>query len=229
MASQKCPQRRDVRLFRASVVSSTRLTPSMQRVTVAGADLLDFPWCGYDHWFRLFFRHPHQERFHAPEVEAETWWKPYLAMPEETRPYCANYTVADFRAEAGELDIDVVVHRRPDGEIEGGAAAWACSAEPGEELATRTAAPWPARPACGSTGYSARTRTPFPGTRRWPCSAPTPRSTRPATPSSSVSRPWPPRAAATWPAPARPKARITFSGFWKSERRPDVHDGDGDS
>ena len=26
-----------------------------------------------------------------------------------------------------------------------------------------------------------------------------------------------------------PKARITFSGFWKSERRPDVHDGDGDS
>ena len=89
---------RDPRLFRASVVSSTRLTPNMQRVTVRGDELHDFPWRGYDHWFRLLFRYPHQERFHAPEAAGAKWWKPYLAMPEEIRPYCANYTVADFRA-----------------------------------------------------------------------------------------------------------------------------------
>ncbi|MBW8486753.1 siderophore-interacting protein [Actinomadura parmotrematis] len=123
------------RLFRAFVLSSARLTPSMQRVTVGGPELRDFPWLGHDHWFRLFFRCPHQDRFHAPEVAGDTWWKPYLAMPDATRPYCANYTVAGFRPEAGELDIDVVVHRGPDGEIEGGAAVWACAAEPGEELA----------------------------------------------------------------------------------------------
>ncbi|MFF3499935.1 siderophore-interacting protein [Streptomyces sp. NPDC003247] len=126
---------RDPRLFPASVVSSTRLTPSMQRVTVRGEALRAFPWRGYDHWFRLFFRHPHQERFHVPEVAGATWWKPYLAMPDEARPYCANYTVADFRARTGELDIDVVVHRGAEGAIEGGVAIWACSVEPGEELA----------------------------------------------------------------------------------------------
>ncbi|OIJ68630.1 siderophore-interacting protein [Streptomyces mangrovisoli] len=129
------PDRRDSRLFCAAVTSSTRLTPHLQRVTVRGETLRAFPWQGYDHWFRLFFRHPHQERFHVPEVGAESWWKPYLAMPDEVRPYCANYTVADFRADDGELDIDVVVHRDADGEIAGGAAIWACSAEPGEELA----------------------------------------------------------------------------------------------
>ncbi|GGS63954.1 siderophore-interacting protein [Streptomyces griseoviridis] len=135
MISRTRAERRDPRLFPATVVSGTRLTPNMQRVTVRGEALGAFPYRGYDHWFRLFFRCPHQERFHPPEVAAETWWKPYLAMPDETRPYCANYTVADFRAGAGELDIDVVVHRGADGSVEGGTAIWACSAEPGEELA----------------------------------------------------------------------------------------------
>ncbi|WP_202238232.1 siderophore-interacting protein [Actinacidiphila reveromycinica] len=126
---------RESRLFRASVASTTRLTPNMQRVTVRGDELREFPWRGYDHWFRLFFRHPHQERFHVPEAGGETWWKPYLAMPDEIRPHCANYTVADFRAEDGEMDIDVVVHRGPDGELAGAVAIWACSTAPGEELA----------------------------------------------------------------------------------------------
>ncbi|CAL9406077.1 Vibriobactin utilization protein ViuB [Streptomyces sp. enrichment culture] len=135
MSSSERPSRRDPRLFRATVASSTRLTPNMQRVTVRGDDLRAFPWRGYDHWFRLFFRCPHQDRFHPPEVRAETWWKPYLAMPDEVRPYCANYTVADFRAESGELDIDVVVHRGADGQIEGGVAVWACAVEAGEEMA----------------------------------------------------------------------------------------------
>jgi NADPH-dependent ferric siderophore reductase len=135
MTSSKRPSRRDPRLFPATVVHSARLTPNMHRVTVRGEALRAFEWGGYDHWFRLFFRYPHQERFHAPEVEAETWWKPFLAMPDETRPYCANYTVAGFRAEAGELDIDVVVHRGADGAIEGGVAVWACGVEPGEGMA----------------------------------------------------------------------------------------------
>ncbi|MEW2547686.1 siderophore-interacting protein [Streptomyces sp. NPDC047002] len=135
MASRTRIQPHSPALFRASVLACTRLTPSMQRVTVQGEQLLDFPWRGYDHWFRLFFRHPHQDRFHPPEVVGTTWWKPYLAMPEETRPYCANYTVADFRAESGELDIDVVLHRGDDGALEGGVAIWASSVVPGEQLA----------------------------------------------------------------------------------------------
>ncbi|MFD5628225.1 MULTISPECIES: siderophore-interacting protein [unclassified Streptomyces] len=122
-------------LFRGAVVRSVRFSPSMQRVTVSGADFADFPWRGYDHWFRLFLRLPHQDGFALPQLEGSKWWEPYLAIPEDVRPYCANYTVADFRPETAELDIDFVVHCGPAGEPEGNAAIWACAARPGDPMA----------------------------------------------------------------------------------------------
>ncbi|MFJ5213902.1 siderophore-interacting protein [Streptomyces sp. NPDC088354] len=123
------------RLFRAEVVRAERVSPSIQRVTVTGADLAEFPWRGYDHWFRLFMTLPHQSVLRMPEFTGARWWYPYLAIPEIERPHCANYTVAGFRPEAAEMDIDFVVHRGPTGEVEGRAAVWACAARPGGELA----------------------------------------------------------------------------------------------
>ncbi|MFD4577369.1 siderophore-interacting protein [Streptomyces sp. NPDC058417] len=125
----------DPRMFRAEVVRAERVSPSLHRVTVTGPDLADFTWLGFDHWFRLFLRLPHQDRLRLPEFSGSRWWQPYLAIPEAERPHCANYTVADFRPGAAEMDIDFVVHRGPDGEIEGGAAVWACRARAGDELA----------------------------------------------------------------------------------------------
>ncbi|WND39588.1 siderophore-interacting protein [Streptomyces sp. BB1-1-1] len=122
-------------MFRARVVRTERVSPSMQRVTVAGAELAEFPWLGYDHWFRLFLQLPHQRRLRLPEYTGSQWWQPYLAIPEHERPHCANYSVADFRQQAAEMDIDFVVHRGPGGEIEGRAAIWACRAAPGDALA----------------------------------------------------------------------------------------------
>ncbi|ARC58528.1 NADPH-dependent ferric-chelate reductase [Frondihabitans sp. 762G35] len=127
-------------MFRAAVVRSERVTPSVQRVTVAGDELDSFDWVGFDQWFRLFLRRPGQEELIAPPVTGSGWWPAYLAMPEEHRPHCANYTVADFRPRAScpsgvsELDIDFVVHRGPDGALEGRAAIWACGARPGEPV-----------------------------------------------------------------------------------------------
>ncbi|MGW1723508.1 siderophore-interacting protein [Streptomyces sp. NPDC002306] len=123
------------RMFRAEVVRTERVSPSLHRVTVTGPELSEFPWQGYDHWFRLFLRLPHQQRLRLPEFTGSRWWQPYLAIPERERPHCANYTVADFRPEAAEMDIDFVVHRGPTGEVEGGAAVWACRARPGDALA----------------------------------------------------------------------------------------------
>ncbi|MFC4508063.1 MULTISPECIES: siderophore-interacting protein [Streptomyces] len=123
------------RMFRAHVVRTERVSPSMHRVTVTGTDLAEFPWLGYDHWFRLFLQLPHQSSLRLPEFTGSRWWQPYLAIPEEERPHCANYTVAGFRPEAAEMDIDFVVHRGPTGEIEGRAAIWACAARPGDALA----------------------------------------------------------------------------------------------
>ncbi len=123
------------RMFRARVLRSERVSPSLQRVTVGGERLGEFAWLGYDHWFRLFLRLPHQRRLRLPEFTGSAWWQPYLAIPEEERPHCANYTVAGFRAQAAEMDIDFVVHHGPTGEIEGRAAIWACAARPGDALA----------------------------------------------------------------------------------------------
>ncbi|MFD3453922.1 siderophore-interacting protein [Streptomyces sp. NPDC058691] len=123
------------RLFRAEVVRTERISPSMQRVTVTGADLAEFSWMGYDHWFRLFMQLPHQATLRLPEFTGDRWWQPYLAMPEDERPHCANYTVAGHRPGTAEMDIDFVVHRGPTGELEGRAAIWACAARPGDGLA----------------------------------------------------------------------------------------------
>ncbi|MEU9359425.1 siderophore-interacting protein [Streptomyces sp. NPDC048301] len=122
-------------LFRGDVLGSERFSPSIQRVTITGAGLGDFPWLGYDHWFRLFLRLPHQTEFVLPEVSGSRWWEPYLAIPEDVRPHCANYTVADFRPEKAQMDIDFVVHCGPDGKPEGAAAIWACAARPGDPVA----------------------------------------------------------------------------------------------
>lgn len=122
-------------MFRARVVRTGRVSPSMQRVTVTGPGLGGFPWLGYDHWFRLFFPLAHQRELRLPEFTGSQWWQPYLAIPEEERPHCANYSVANYRRATAELDIDFVVHRGPTGEVEGRAAIWACGARPGDPLA----------------------------------------------------------------------------------------------
>ncbi|GAB2467649.1 NADPH-dependent ferric siderophore reductase [Conyzicola lurida] len=122
-------------LFRATVIRSGLVTPSLQRVTIGGDSLADFPWMGYDHWFRLFMRKPGQALFTLPDLTGAKWYKQWLAIPEDLRPHCANYTVADYRPADREMDIEFVVHRNAAGELEGAAAIWACSVQPGDEMA----------------------------------------------------------------------------------------------
>jgi NADPH-dependent ferric siderophore reductase len=127
--------------FTAQVVSTRRLSPSFQRVTVASRELADFPWRRDDHWFRLFLPRPDApEVLNLPgDVEGPEWWPRLKATPEEQRPHLSNYTVADFRVEAdssdgatlGVMDIDVVLHPDEDGEFTAPVAAWAVSARPG--------------------------------------------------------------------------------------------------
>jgi NADPH-dependent ferric siderophore reductase len=131
--AKKAPK--NLQLYRVEVRRTERITPHMHRVTVGGEALTGFPWLGYDHWFRLFVRLPHQSGFAMPEIAGQKWWEKYLEIAEETRPHCANYTIADLRADEQEMDIDLVVHKGPDGEPEGPAAMWACAARAGEPLA----------------------------------------------------------------------------------------------
>lgn len=124
------------RLFTAHVLRSVRLSPSFQRVTIAGPELAEFEWGGFDHWFRLFLPPSVGAPLVLPEVSGRVWWQPYLSIPEAERPHCSNYTVADLRVVAGgaELDIDVVLHADATGEIAGGVAIWATTTVSGEPV-----------------------------------------------------------------------------------------------
>jgi Siderophore-interacting protein len=119
-------------LFTAEVLTSRRLTPSFQRVTIGGPGLDGFDPRGFDQWFRLFLPVPGRP-LRLPTVSGRSWWPSYLRIPEAERPHCANYTVADYRADSGELDIDVVLHWH-DGDLGGRVARWATQTSPGDQI-----------------------------------------------------------------------------------------------
>ncbi|MGD9985969.1 siderophore-interacting protein [Pseudonocardia sp.] len=101
---------------------STRITPKMIRVTLAGDELTGFPGDGPDRRVKMFFPVHGQDRPAVPRASTggPVW------PPGEARPTIRTYTVRRFDAAAGELDIDFVLH-----EGHGPAAAWARAAEPG--------------------------------------------------------------------------------------------------
>jgi NADPH-dependent ferric siderophore reductase len=121
-------------LFTATVVRTERVSPTFQRVTIAGPELARFEWHGLDHWFRLFLP-PGNAPLHLPKVSGRSWYRSYLLIPGSERPHCSNYTVAGFRhtGDGGELDIDVVLHWH-EGELGGTVAAWAVNAEVGSPV-----------------------------------------------------------------------------------------------
>ena len=101
---------------------SERITPRMVRVTLAGDALTGFGGDGPDRRIKMFFPAPGQDR---PAVPRATSGGPVWPTGE-ARPAMRTYTVRRFDPQAGELDVDFVLH---DGH--GPAAAWARDARPG--------------------------------------------------------------------------------------------------
>ncbi|MGO2132282.1 MAG: siderophore-interacting protein [Halomonas sp.] len=86
------------------VVRSTRLTPHMQRITLGGEGLADFPTDQESAYIKLIF----------PRGEAE-------------KPLMRTYTIRYQRA--AEIDVDFALH-----EHMGPASEWAVNARPGERI-----------------------------------------------------------------------------------------------
>lgn len=124
-----------VRLYRAVVQRVVEWSPAFRRVTVSSEELSDFSYLGFDHWFRFFVPNPGQTEWRLPTATSKLWYAQWLATPARQRPHCNNYTVADYRPDQRELDIDVVLHRRPSGELEGRVAQWAATTRPGDAVA----------------------------------------------------------------------------------------------
>lgn len=127
----------DPRMFHATVLRTARVSPSFQRVTLTGPDLAELEWQGHDHWFRFFLPGSVGAALVLPEVEGRSWWQAYLAIAEEQRPHCSNYTVADLRRTRSgtEIDVDVVLHTDGTGALAGRVARWAVATTPGTAVA----------------------------------------------------------------------------------------------
>lgn len=97
-----------------TVVKTQQLTPNMRRITVGGPGLVDFP-IGYEGgYIKLLF--PTPDFSHA-------------ICEGSDKPIMRTYTIRHHRPEAGELDIDFVVHGD-----DGIAALWCQQTKPGNEI-----------------------------------------------------------------------------------------------
>lgn len=113
------------------VLRREQISPNIIRITLGGEELDRIPARGYDHWFRLFLpRESGVTSFDVPKKANLMGYLRYRRMPTEVRPHLRNYTVRELRRDAGELDVDFVIH----GDV-GIASRWAQRTAPGDQVA----------------------------------------------------------------------------------------------
>ncbi|GLZ44013.1 siderophore-interacting protein [Actinomycetospora sp. NBRC 106375] len=109
-----------------------RPTPRVVRVTLAGPELADLPVVAPDGYLKLFFPRPGEMVPQVPTLDdgdVGSWFRRYLAMPDDVRPPMRTFTLRRRREDPVEIDVDFVLHD------EGPARDWALRATPGEHLA----------------------------------------------------------------------------------------------
>lgn len=122
------------RPFAVRVARVRALTPHFTRVTFTGPELRWFGTDRLDQRVKLLLPgadgRPSDIGADDPQVAADgTWYARWRDLPEAERSPLRTYTVRAVRPEAGEVDVDMVVH------VDGGPAArWALAAAPGDEV-----------------------------------------------------------------------------------------------
>ncbi|MEI9988579.1 MAG: siderophore-interacting protein [Rhizomicrobium sp.] len=104
----------------------TLLSPSLCRFTFGGAEVAGMRTCAPDQRIKLFFP---DAAGHPPALSRDTWLTDYQAMSPADRLPRRTYTIRALRTEAGEVDIDFVLHGST-----GPASRWALGAAPGDRL-----------------------------------------------------------------------------------------------
>ncbi len=101
----------DTGLITAEVTRAEQLSPHIVRITLGGDRLEHWRDLGFDQWFRLALPISDETRFDrlGDRFDMRGYLR-YLTLPKSSRPAIRNYTVREYRAETGELDIDFVVH-----------------------------------------------------------------------------------------------------------------------
>ncbi len=94
-----------------TVTAAAQLTPNMRRLTLHGEDLASFPDDAEGAYFKLTFSG---------------------ANPD--RSVMRTYTVAQYRPDQHEIDVDFMLHSNPAGTTNGVAAPWAIQAQKGDRI-----------------------------------------------------------------------------------------------
>lgn len=115
--------------FRATVVDSTRISPSFQRVRLSGLKEMGPAGAIHDLRIKLIIPGPAG----LPELPAaEDWFSSWQKLDPATRGAMRTYSVRDLDRENGILTIDFVLHTAP-GQT-GPASSWAHAAKPGDSI-----------------------------------------------------------------------------------------------
>jgi NADPH-dependent ferric siderophore reductase len=104
------------------VSHSQRISPNMQRVTLEGQDLEEFPTGHEGSYVKLLF--PVKDQSTLPSAEE---------IRTGAKVIMRTYTVRKFNLNAVELDIDLVLHGEQE-EISGPASTWAAQTKPGDTM-----------------------------------------------------------------------------------------------
>ncbi|MFF0299601.1 siderophore-interacting protein [Streptomyces sp. NPDC004562] len=117
------------RFFALHVVRTRRFTPSLVRVTFGGADLEHFLSDGRDQSLSLFLPQPGQSEPRVPVELGDGWWQGWRELPDGERAVMRSYTLRALRRDAGEIDVDFVLHTPA-----GPASSWAARAAAGDRV-----------------------------------------------------------------------------------------------
>ena len=116
-----------------TVTRVRQVSPRTRRLTFGGPELADFTSVAPDQQVKLFFGRNGEPRPWVPQPPGDgdvmRWYRSYLEVPEERRPWMRAYSVRAHRAEAAEIDIDFLLH-----EESGPATRWAATAESGDTV-----------------------------------------------------------------------------------------------
>ncbi|MDA3148188.1 siderophore-interacting protein [Leucobacter sp. UCMA 4100] len=120
----------DVVVRELEVVRVSDVSPAMKRVTLAGEALCTeafppFVSTGFDDDVRMLFPYPGEALPVLPEIDESG----RVQFAPGRRPIARAYTVRRHDADAGEIDLDVVLHGD-----DGVASQWAQAARPGSPM-----------------------------------------------------------------------------------------------
>lgn len=107
------------------VIRTTDVTPHMRRVTLGGEEIEGLDTAAGPN-IKVFLPRPGQTKPVLPTIGPDD--RPVFT-PEDQRPYTRTYTVRAYRADAGEMDVDFVLHGD-----DGPASRWAFNAQPGDYI-----------------------------------------------------------------------------------------------